>query len=131
MMGVVQIANLGRHDQHLTVSVNGLGDPARIRQGYDLPGFCEYEGSAGRSDALIAQVVRQIDRGEIGPHHARGRAFEAAAEAKARLTAGGEYVEITPLDGLTALCEIVPRALTGVEIGRRRDRGDRQFRRLR
>ena len=61
--------------------------------------------------------MRQIDRGEIGPHHPRGRALEAAAEGKARLTAGGEYVKITPFDGLTALCEIVPRALTGIEIG--------------
>src|ERR1700730_1903896 len=114
---VVQIADLGRHDQHLTVRANRLGDPACIRQRYDLPCFCEYEGSAGRSDALITQVVRQIDRGEIGPHHPRARALEAAAEGKARLTAGGEYIKITPFDGLAALCEIVPRALTGIEIG--------------
>jgi hypothetical protein len=97
--------------------VSRLGKPGRVRQRNDLARFREYERRARCGNALIAQKACQIDRGEIGAHDARGRSIEAAAQCEARLAASGENVEIAPLDHITALCGIVPGALTGIELG--------------
>ena len=73
-----------------------------------------YRGGISSTRPIHVCRQRRSIAGKVGTHYPGRLSVKTMAQREARLAAGSENVKIAQLDYVTALCDLVPGALTGI-----------------